>query len=142
MGRAIKLQGVQPIPLSVSEISATNLIKSYKGNDVWALAVVNYVTPVPAVVSEEIATLLQEFKDVFAKPSELPPQRVYDHAVPLCPDAIPVNSRPYKYSPQQKDEIERQVQELLESGLIVQSTSPFASPVLLVQKKMGAGGFV
>lgn len=134
-GRTIKLQGVHPGPLTLSEISAANFHKSYKSNDVWALAVVNFVQPVPEVVSEEIATVLKEFEDVFAKPSELPPTRVYDHAVPLVPDAVPVNSRPYRYSPVQKDEIERQVKELLESGLIVQSTSPFASPVLLVQKK-------
>jgi hypothetical protein len=34
-----------------------------------------------------------------------------------------------------KDEIERQVKSLLAAGLIVPSSSPFASPVLLVQEK-------
>jgi hypothetical protein len=81
--------------------------------------------------------VLAEFKDVFAEPSSLPPHREYDHNVPLVPGAIPVNAKPYRYSPLHKDEIERQVKVLLQNGLIVLSTSPFASPVLLVQKKDG-----
>jgi len=44
--------------------------------------------------------------------------------------------------PSTKNEIERQVRELLQAGLITHSTNPFASPVLLVQKKnMVAGDF-
>jgi len=45
------------------------------------------------------------------------------------------------YSPLHKTEIERQVKELLQAGLIDHSSSPFASPVLLVQKKDGSWRF-
>lgn len=44
-------------------------------------------------------------------------------------------SRPYRYSPLQKDEIEKQVSEMLQSGTVIPSLSSFASPVLLVKKK-------
>jgi hypothetical protein len=75
-------------------------------------------------------------------PIVLPPSKVYDHHIPLLIGSILVNSRSYRYSSFHKTEIEKQVTKLLTTGLIAPSTSPFASPVLLVQKKMVAGGFV
>ncbi|WVZ52980.1 hypothetical protein U9M48_003975 [Paspalum notatum var. saurae] len=79
-----------------------------------------------------------EFADVFTAPTALPPHRSYDHTITLLPGSVPVNSKPYRYSPLRKDGIERQVKVLLDQGWIVHSTSPFASPVLLVQKKDGS----
>jgi len=80
---------------------------------------------------------------VFQPPTHLPPSRIYDHTIPLLPNSVPVNSKPYRYSPQHKDEIERQVRDMIQAGLVVPSSSPFASPVLLIQKKkMAAGAFV
>lgn len=79
--------------------------------------------------------MLNKFEDVFQDPKTLPPYRVFDHAITLLPDVAPVNSSPYRYSPLQKDEIERQVNEMIQAGIITPSISPFASPVLLVKKK-------
>jgi hypothetical protein len=87
----------------------------------------------------EIQHLLEEYADVFEDPRTLPPSRFHDHHIPLLPNVVPVNSKPYRYSPLHKDEIENQVKALLAAGLIVPSTSPFASPVLLVQKRMVLG---
>jgi hypothetical protein len=43
--------------------------------------------------------------------------------------------RPYRVAPELKTEIERQVQELLQQGVITHSNSAFASPVILVFKE-------
>ena len=90
------------------------------------------------VIPSEVDVLLKQYADVFAAPQGLPPNRVYDHTIPLIPGAVPVNAKPYRYSPQHKDKIERQVKEMLSAGLMIPSTSPYASPVLLIQKKDGS----
>jgi hypothetical protein len=88
-----------------------------------------------------VQSLLQQFKQVFAAPSELPLSRACDHKIPLIPGASPVHSRPYRYAPVLKDEIEKQVLEMLRTRLIQPSTSSFSSPILLVKKKDGSWRF-
>lgn len=89
----------------------------------------------------QIQTLISEFSVLFEEPTALPPERPYDHTTPLLPLAVPVNVRPYRYTPTQKDEIERQVKDKLQKGIIQPSASPFSSPVLLVKKKDGTWRF-
>jgi hypothetical protein len=79
--------------------------------------------------------LIDEFSELFCESTELPPQRHCDHHIPLVPGASPVAVRQYRYKPALKDEIEKQVSEMLQSGLIQPSISSFSSPVLLVRKK-------
>jgi hypothetical protein len=84
-----------------------------------------------------VQMLIQEFDYLFQKPSALPPSRSADHRIPLILGAQPVKRRPYRYTPDQKNEIEHQVYEMLANGIIQHNHSPFASPVLLVRKKDG-----
>jgi len=82
-----------------------------------------------------ISSLMAEFTELFQPPTDLPPRRDCDHSIPLIAGAQPVFIRPYRYAPQLKTEIEKQVGEMLQQGLIQKSSSAFASPVLLVKKK-------
>lgn len=86
-------------------------------------------------ISADIQQLLDEFHDVLTEPKSLPPSWVFDHRIPLSDERTVVNVAPYRYAHYQKNEIEKQVDELLKSWLIRPSTSPFSSPVLLVRKK-------
>src|SRR6185312_17044044 len=108
LGRSIKLTGIPPPPLSVGKLSSHQLLKLCKGNDISAFAIVDMLdTPTSAPIPAPVQNLLHEFCTVFHKPATLPPARVYDHTIPLLPSATPVNSKPYRYSPLHKDEIER-----------------------------------
>lgn len=92
-------------------------------------------TTTEKTIDPRIQVVLSKFADLFSEPVGLPPSRHCDHSIPLVPGANPFTVRPYRYPPALKDEIEKQVQEMLAQGVIQKSRSPFASPVLLVKKK-------
>lgn len=85
----------------------------------------------------ELLQLLHSYEDLFAEPQGLPPRRACDHRIPLMAGAQPVNIRSYRHKPELKNEIDKQVAELLQSGVIQKSVSPFASPSIVVKKKDG-----
>ena len=82
--------------------------------------------------------LLDSYADVFVAPIGLPPARPCDHRIHLKPAVDPVAVRPYRYPQLQKDELEKQCDEMLRQGTIRASTSPFSAPVLLVKKHDGS----
>uniref|UniRef100_A0A2N9HKA3 RNA-directed DNA polymerase n=1 Tax=Fagus sylvatica TaxID=28930 RepID=A0A2N9HKA3_FAGSY len=86
----------------------------------------------------DVQEVLEEFQTVFEEPQGLPPNRGHEHQIMLKAEAKPTSQRPYRYPFYQKGEIEKIVQELLKSGCIRPSLSPFASPVLLVRKADGS----
>lgn len=138
-GKTVQLQGVRTTDLPpISELDAYELHRMEVANDIWTAAL---VTVEPAVkentepIPSNIQKVLSEYQDVFAEPTVLPPRRQYDHGIHLEPGTTPINTKPYRYSPAQKDEIEKQVHEMLQSGVITHSMSPYAAPVLLVKKK-------
>jgi len=93
-------------------------------------------TPLHPLASQ----LLQEFSHAFPKeiPSDLPPQRSTQHHIDLIPRAILPNKLPYRMSPKDTLEIQRQVEELIFKGLVRESLSPCTVLALLVPKKDGS----
>ena len=92
-------------------------------------------------VPTEVQTVLEQFEQVFHPLPGLPPTRNRDHAITLKEGADIPNIRPYRYPHYQKTEIEKLVREMLESGIIRPSISPYASPIILVKKKDGSWRF-
>jgi len=82
-----------------------------------------------------------EYVDVFSEEGfqELPPHRPWDHAIELVPNWESKRWKPkiYPIAPTERDLLEKEVKELLESGRIRPSKSPLASPCFFVSKKDG-----
>ena len=79
-------------------------------------------------IQPDMQTLIEAFTAIFEEPQQLPPVREIDHCIPLKDGMEPTNVRPYRYAYFQKAEIEKQVLDMLQLGLIRPSTSPFSSP--------------
>jgi hypothetical protein len=95
-----------------------------------------------SIAATDLMTLLlDDFQDVFAMSTRLPPPRCFNHRIHLLPKTAPVAVRPYRYPQVVKDELERQCQEMLQQGIIHTSSSAFSSPVLLVKKHDGTWRF-
>lgn len=75
------------------------------------------------------------FDDVFQEPNGLSPRRARDHAINLMLGQGVVNVRPYRYPHHQKNEIGKQIKEILEMGIVQHSCNAFSSPIILVKKK-------
>eukprot|EP00253_Pinus_taeda_P028052 PITA_28052 len=88
---------------------------------------------------EEVQKLLQDFGDIVVDdlPDELPPRRGISHCIDFIPGASLPNKAAYRMSPKDHEEIRKQVQELLDKGLIRESMSPCAVPTVLAPKKGG-----
>ena len=85
------------------------------------------------VVQEEVP-VVRDFPDVF--PEELPGMpldRDIEVLIELLPGTGPISKRPYKMPAKNLEEIKKQIKELLDKGYIRPSSSPWGSPILLVE---------
>ena len=83
--------------------------------------------------------MLNEYKDIVVDDilDGLPPIRSINHGMDLIPGASLPNKAPYRLTPIKNEELNRQVHELLQKGLIRESLIPCAIHVVLAPKKNG-----
>eukprot|EP00253_Pinus_taeda_P001878 PITA_01878 len=88
---------------------------------------------------KEIQGMLQEFSDIVVDdlPDKLPPKQSISHHIDFIPGTSFPNKAAYRMSPKDNEEITKQVQELLDKGLIRESLSSCAVPTVLAPKKGG-----
>ena len=85
--------------------------------------------------------LLEKYADVFAyTPDQLGRCTVVKHTIDTGQHP-PIRLRSYRTSPANREEIEKQVHEMLENDIISPSVSPWSSPVVLVKKSDGTMRF-
>ena len=136
-----RLQGINPhVVQSTSIIEVAKEIK--QGQGVYATCFHISLEDSFDKTHIYMQQILVEYSDLFQEPTQLPPSRDIEHNIPLKEGTELVNVRPYRYAYFKKSEIDKQVQEMLNSGLIRPSTSPFSSPVILLsRRKMAVGDF-
>jgi hypothetical protein len=80
--------------------------------------------------------VVRDFADVFlAELPDIPPERDAAFENKLIPGTQPIHKAPYRMAPKEQIELKRQLDDLLAKGFIRPSRSPWASPVLFVEKK-------
>ena len=83
--------------------------------------------------------LLQKYKDVF---SDVPGRtNLIEHQIQLQPDTRPIKQQPYRVNPIKAEKISTEIQDMLNMGIISESTSPWSSPIILIPKKDGSVRF-
>lgn len=114
-----------------NKVNMTNRLSKFSIEDAY------FLCQVAAVEEEQGETnkIPPVIEGLVTEPNELPPPRIHDHLIPLKEGSNPVSSNPYRCPFVQKKEIEKIVREMLTSGIVRHSISPFASLVLLVKKK-------
>ena len=85
-----------------------------------------------------VRKLLEEYQHIFALNLKgLGKTSLVQHGIQLS-DKTPFKERYRRIPPHQYEEVRKYIQELLDIGAIHRSTSPWASPVVLVCKKDGS----
>lgn len=90
--------------------------------------------------SDNVKSLILNQSDRFHLPHDkLEATNATQHFIPTT-DEIPIHTKQCRFPPIHKDEINKQVNELLSHDLIEYSTSPYNSPVWIVPKKPDSYG--
>lgn len=87
----------------------------------------------------QLHRLINDFKEIFSDEGKLSFTHEIKHNI-ITKDDIPIRSKIYRYPYIHKEEIQKQILDMLRNGIIAPSSSPYNSPVWVVPKKNDASG--
>ena len=81
--------------------------------------------------------LLLKFQNIFFySATDITPCNLLKCEFATYPDIKPIRCRPYRLSDKMRGQVDKQLNDLLDAGIIVEDeNSPFASPIVLVRKR-------
>lgn len=83
-----------------------------------------------------ISDICKKYNDIFClKNDQLTTTRIYKPSINIKPNSNSVYSKPYRIPHHQKDEVNKQINEMLKNNIIENTQSEWNSPILLVPKK-------
>jgi len=102
----------------------------------------NMVRHLPYDQQQQIYSVLNKHKCVFdnSTPSIMKTNNVY-HRIPIPSHHQPIQSYPYRKSAKETEIINQQVKEMLANHVVRPSSSPWSSPVVIINKKDGTPRF-
>lgn len=90
---------------------------------------------------DSLMNICRQFSDIFhLEGDKLSCTNAVYHEINVNPSTQPINERPYRLPFRHKQEIDKQIQNLLEENIIAPSRSPWNAPLLVVPKKQDAEG--
>ncbi|SJL19064.1 uncharacterized protein ARMOST_22671 [Armillaria ostoyae] len=110
----------------------------HHANDLAAAA---HAKETPKTFEELVPPDYRSFRDLFSKENfdELPERKPWDHAIELIPNAkSTLDCKVYPLNRNEQEQLDKFLDENLDSGRIKESKSPFASPFFFVKKKDGS----
>ncbi len=85
---------------------------------------------------KQMVELLEANRDVFATSvQQVGRVSCVKHEIRLKPEARIIRQRPYRLSPEKQEALDTQVQQLLQAKVIIESDSPWQSPVVMIKKR-------
>nr|AAD37020.1 putative retroelement pol polyprotein [Arabidopsis thaliana] len=132
----LKFQGIRTTSgsLVISAIQAERMLG--KGCEAYLATITTKEVGASAELKDIL--IVNEFSDVFAAVSGVPPDRSDPFTIELEPGTTPISKAPYRMAPAEMAELKKQLEELLAKGFIRPSSSPWGAPVLFVKKKDGS----
>lgn len=102
-----------------------------------AIGELNIGKDLSEIETVKLINLINEYRDCFATSlAELGCTNITSMDIELK-DSTPVVYRPYRLSYTERAEVRSMIDDLLSHGIIRESSSPYASPILMVKKKTG-----
>jgi hypothetical protein len=85
---------------------------------------------------DQLITLLYRNIDLYATcMKDLVGSDLIEYNMEIDPNQQPIRQRQFRFAKSERDEIEKQVQELRDAQIIKPSNSPWRMPIFLVEKK-------
>ncbi|KAK7922290.1 hypothetical protein WMY93_009192 [Mugilogobius chulae] len=96
------------------------------------------LTTLTPTEQDKVRHLLREYSSVFAKSeTDLGCTNLISHEIPLT-DEAPVRQRFRRIPPSEYEAVKAHIRQLLDGQVIRESSSPYASPIVIVKKKDGS----
>ncbi|GBO16207.1 Retrovirus-related Pol polyprotein from transposon 17.6 [Araneus ventricosus] len=124
-------------------MQSSNNLDNFKEKVPIILSDINIDSNIENERKQELVQLLNEYRDYFAlNISELGSTNLAKMDIKEVEGSKPVCMKPYKMNAPERAAIKEIVREWRENGIVSDTRSPYASPVLLVKKKTGQNRLV